>query len=54
MEDLLLWLCIITMVGLSFIISLLGNSSSRLFHINEKLTELEAELSRKETNGGSE
>lgn len=54
MNELVLWLCVFMMIGFALVISMLGNSSSRLFHIDEKLTKLEAELSRKEMNGGSE
>lgn len=53
MEDLVLWLCVFVMIGFALVISVISDSSRQLFHINETLTELEAELSRRETNGES-
>lgn len=53
MEDLVLWLCVFVMIGFALVISVISDSSRQLFHINETLTELEAELFRKETDGGS-
>lgn len=53
MNDLVLWLCVFVMIGLALVIAIISDSSRQLFHINEKLTELEAELFRKEMNGVS-
>lgn len=53
MEDLVLWLCVFVMIGFALVISVISDSSRQLFHINETLTELEAELFRKGTNGES-
>ena len=53
MEDLVLWLCVFVMIGFALVISVISDSSRQLFHINETLTELEAELLRKEAEGGS-
>lgn len=53
MNDLVLWLCIFVMIGFTLVISIISDSSHQLFHINEKLTELEEELFRKETNSMS-
>nr|DAL49259.1 MAG TPA_asm: protein of unknown function (DUF4083) [Caudoviricetes sp.] len=54
MEEWILWLCVVAMFALALVISILYSNSSRLFHIDEKLTELEAKLSREEKFGGSE
>ena len=51
MEDLVLWLCVFVMIGFVLVISVISDSSRQLFHINETLTELEAELLRRGANG---
>lgn len=53
MEEWFLWLCVVAMFALALVISILYSNSIRLFHIDEKLTELEAKLSRKERFDGS-
>lgn len=53
MEEWILWLCVVAMFALALVTSILCSNSIRLFHIDEKLTELEAKLSRKERFDGS-
>lgn len=48
MEEWILWMCVVAMFVLALVVSILYSNSIRLFHIDEKLTELEAKLSRKE------
>lgn len=54
MTEILLWACLVMMVVLSFLIGMLNRCFDRLFHFDEKLTRLEAELSRREARSESE